>query len=109
MWKIWYVDNEVEGESFDDWVDYPDEGIVAIYHFYGRGEDGVMRGLALSGTDWYWMTPDGIIAQNSDTTYEVDYWVDVDLPENAVSKKGKWVSDERMYQVNNFIAEIIES
>lgn len=108
MWTIWYKKDTVHGESVEEWSSLPDEGVVAIYQYEGRGEDGVMRGKIFLGTDWYWMLPTGEIGQNSETTDTKNYWVDVELPEGAMPKKGIWVTDKKMKQVETELIKIIE-
>lgn len=108
MWTIWYNDSTVHGESLEEWKELPNTGVVAVYQYYGRGEDGVMRGKILSGTDWYWMLPDGTIEQNKDTTDIRDHWVKVRFPKGAVTKKGIWVTDEKMEEVEQELVRIIE-
>jgi hypothetical protein len=109
MWKIWFDDVEVEGSSFEEWQACKNEGVVGIYVSFGRGEDGVMRGAIFSGSDWYWMTPDGVIHANNQTSDDPGDWVDVATPSDAVVKSGLWVSDERMNEFNVAVQDLVVS
>lgn len=105
-WKIWYESDEVTGSTLEEWTAAPEEGVVAIYELFYI-EDGIPWGRISSGSDWYWMMPDGNVDHNCYSGDEVGVWVDIDLPEGAVAKKGKWVSEERLNQVDQEIADIL--
>lgn len=107
MWKIWFDDMEVEGSSFEDWQSCSSEGVVGVYVSFGRGDDGVMRGAVFSGSDWYWMTPDGVIYSNNETSDDPGVWVDAEVPSDAVVKSGLWVSDERMAEFDSAVELLV--
>jgi hypothetical protein len=106
-WKIWYTDYELEGNSIQEWIDSPTEGVVAVYEFFGVTPEGHLLGRCSLGSDWYWMTESGEVQINNDSADEPDVWLPVDLPPNVHVKKGKWVSNERMKQVNDEIDDMI--
>lgn len=100
---------EVEGSSFEEWQSCKSDGVVGVYVSYGRSDDGVMRGAVFSGSDWYWMMPDGTIYSNGESSDIDGVWVEAEIPVGAVSKKGKLVSDERMTEFGNAISDLVTS
>lgn len=109
MWKIWFEAVEVEGPSFEEWQTCKSDGVIGIYISYGRSEDGVMRGAIFSGSDWYWMMPDGTIYSNNETSDGLGVWVDVATPPNADRKSGLWVSDKRMAEFDVAVQSLVMS
>lgn len=108
MFKIWYEDYVAEGNNLEDWNALPNEGVVGIYQTHGF--KGSMRlGTICEGCDWYWMTVEGLIEQNNNSADEPNEWVDVVIPEGAIAKKGKWVSDERMAEVHQALMNMAEN
>lgn len=108
MFRIWYEDQTIDGETFQDWSNAPETGIVAVYKHFGY-KGNIKLGVICSGSDWYWMTEDGMIDSNGYSGDEIGVWVDVDLPEGAIAKKGKWVSLERLSEVDQEILEVINN
>jgi len=106
--KIWYEDSELIVNNLEEWINAPYEGVVGIYEFF-ENKDGINYGRISMGSDWYWMLPDGNIDHNLDSSEIVDHWLDVQIPEDAYEKKGKYVSNERMNEVNNEIRNTIEN
>lgn len=107
-WKIWYEDFEIQGNSLEEWINAPYEGVVGIYEFF-ENKDNINYGRISVGADWYWMLPDGNISHNMDSSETVDFWIEADIPEGAYEKKGKYVSNERMEEVSNKIVELINN
>lgn len=103
--KIWYDTFEVEGDTIEDWQNAPAEGVVAIYEFFGF-QNGFTTGRINSGSDWYWMDENGTIDHCLSTEDQPGVWVDFTIPPNCIAKKGLWVSDERMSQVDQEILKI---
>ncbi len=57
--KIWYSDSEVEGHSYDDWVNAPDDDVqVVMLYFEQRDAQGRPTRLYSSGCDNYGLTKD---------------------------------------------------
>jgi hypothetical protein len=108
MIKIWYEDNELIVNSLEEWINAPYEGVVGIYEFF-ENIDGINYGRISMGSDWYWMLPDKNINHNLDSSEIVDNWLEVNIPEGAYEKKGKYVSDKRINEVNDEIKNIIEN
>lgn len=108
MFRIWYEGQTLDGETLEDWANAPETGVVAVYQ--ALGFKGTLKlGNISSGADWYWMTKDGLTDSNGYSGDEVGVWVDVDLPEGAIAKKGKWVSLERLQEVEEEIIEMVEN
>jgi hypothetical protein len=97
--RIWYVDGTIiDGNSESDWIAAPDNGVAMVAAYYGNDEYGRKLGQFLSGSDWYWMFENDLY-HNSYSTYEVDFWVDNPAPEGAISKKGKWTTEENLENI----------
>lgn len=107
--KIWYENEEIIGQNFEDWKNAPSEGIVMIYQFFYRDEHNIPYGKIAAGDDYYWMTPDEELGQSLSSSEIKGEWLDCDFPENASVKKGKWVSDERMDEVFKQSLELIKT
>ena len=108
MFRIWYEDHFVDGEGIEDWQSLPSEGVLAIYQTH-EIIDGIRFGNICSGSDWYWMTDQGLIEQNGESLDEPGTWVDISLPSNYVAKKGIWTSNERIEEVNQALIEMAEN
>lgn len=105
-WRIWYIDGIVDGSTPDDWNNAPSENVLAIAVFYGLDSHGTKLQEVYNGSDWYWMY-NGNIYQNGKSTYTKNFWVDNPAPTGAVSKKGKYTTDEQMNEVCNLQLEWI--
>lgn len=105
---IWYTDRQETGRNLDDWSNMSDDGVVAVYEFFGRPEDGIPRAMSWVGSDWYWMLSDGTrLGSNDESTMVVDEWTEHHAPPGAILKRGRWVSQERMDEVNAQLLEFI--
>lgn len=104
-WKIWYVDTEYEGSTIEEWLALPDEGVVAILEWEGWYKEFLLT-RHVSGSDWYWVDENETICAAPDTADEPGIWVPYPGPETNTIKKGKWVSNERMSQVEQELMEI---
>lgn len=109
MFRIWYEDGFIDGETFQDWINAPEDGVITIYQLFGYNENNIKLANICSGSDWYWMNTDGKIDQNGYSGDEIGVWVDVDIPNGAVAKKGKWVSLERLSEVEQQLLEMMEN
>lgn len=108
MFRIWYTDGFSDGNDISDWINLPESGVVAIYQTHGF-KGNIRLGSICSGSDWYWMNESGIIEQNGFSVDTPGEWSKVNIPDNAITKKGIWVSDERMNQVNLELIEMAEN
>lgn len=106
---IWYDDHIRTGQTPEDWAAMPEDGVVAIYEFFFRGEDGIPRAQMHSGSDWYWLGPDGRIGENGASTMKFGEWMEHDAPEGAILKRGAWVSSERLAEVDAQLLEMIQN
>jgi hypothetical protein len=97
--KIWYEDTEVIGNSLSDWQNAPIDGVITVYEFFYRDEHGTPYARVSSGSDYYWMTPDEQVGQSCSSSEEPGVWLDCEFPIDAIVKRGKWVSEERLDQV----------
>jgi hypothetical protein len=98
---IWYENNQYEGHSLDDWQSLPNNGVVAVLEYFDDS-----RYRISSGSDWYWILGDDVL-QSGTTHNEPNKFVQNPQPTNPTIKSGKWVSDQRMNEVDNAIKEII--
>lgn len=108
MFRVWYENGYEDGSELSDWETMPDTGVVAIYQTHGF-KGNIRLGTISSGSDWYWMTQEGLIEHSGTSSEEPNVWLEAVLPENAVAKKGKWVSDERMLEVNQALIEMSQN
>jgi hypothetical protein len=99
---IWYEDNKLDGNSVKDWITSPKEGVVAVLEYFGDS-----RYRISSGSDWYWMSGTDI-CQSGTTHDEPNKFVQNLQPNNPTIKSGKWVSDQRMNEVDKAIKDIID-
>lgn len=107
MWTIWYVDNKLTGTTVQEWIDAPDTDVLAVYRLLARDEFGNLGHICL-GSDWYWMLPDGGIGESLTTSDNPGEWVELNAPEGAHVKRGRWSSDERIQQVYDDLNALIE-
>jgi hypothetical protein len=107
IWKIWYVNNvTVTGYTQEEWASAPSEGVLAITAYYGNDAYGRKLNQIWSGSDWYWMI-NGQIYQSLSSADEPNIWLENPAPAEAVSKSGKWTTNEEMLAVENAILEWI--
>jgi hypothetical protein len=105
VFRIWYADETmIEGNSEADWIAAPDNGVVMVAVYYGNDEYGRKLGKFLNGADWYWMYQ-GDFYHNNYSTMDINFWVDNPAPEGAISKSGKWTTEEYMDDVVNLALE----
>jgi hypothetical protein len=105
VFRIWYADETmIEGNSEADWIAAPDNGVVMVAVYYGNDEYGRKLGQFLNSSDWYWMCNEDI-SHNCYSTMERDVWVENTAPEGAITKAGKWTTDEHMDAVVNLAVE----
>lgn len=101
--KIWYENNDLEGNSVEDWMSFPNTGIVGILEYFDN-----LRYRISTGSDWYWLEGTDVVQSN--TTHEFpDHFVENPVQDNPSVKSGKWVSDDRMNQVDSAIRSIIDN
>ncbi len=97
--KIWYADgSEFIGRTMADWQRCPDEGVVYIFEYNSM----LNVGRYNSASDWYWIHPDKGVGCSNSSTWEVDVWEELNLPEGCGNpKKGKWTTDKHMLEVSD--------
>jgi len=100
---IWYENGKFEGNGVDDWMRSPNTGVVGILEYFGDS-----RFRISAGSDWYWIENKDVVHSNT-THDEPGKFVVNPNPNNKTIKTGKWVSDQRMKQVDEEIAEIINN
>lgn len=100
--KIWYVDSTLTGKTFEDWKNAPEDGVLAVYEKFDDG-----TGRMSAGSDWYWMLPDENVYQSGTSSFVKGEYLSHNAPADAILKKGKWVTDERMQEVLDEILILI--
>ena len=96
--KIWYQDGSIlVGESMDDWISFPNEGVLYIYEWTSNGNLAKVN----SASDWYWIHPESGVGCSQSSGWEISVWEELVLPEGCLHpKKGKWTTDEHIDQVS---------
>jgi len=107
-WKIWYENEIITGTTIQEWIDAPSEGVLGVVQ-HKELYKGHKSASVHSGGDWYWMLPNGVVQNTSDSTYTIDYWVPCPAPPEAITKKGKWTANENMLQVSKEMIEEVKN
>lgn len=107
-WTIWYEEDKVHGTTAEEWQQAPSEGVVAVYELFDNSK-GYNIGRISNGSDWYWMTPDGEVGHSGTSSDIPDEWLELDAPDSALLKKGKWVTNERLAEVDAELWELISN
>ena len=103
---VWYEEGPphefVEPNLDIEWLVLPEDGLQAIKGLYNHvnPSNEVPYAFSLSGCDWYFMTPDGIVGGDTNTTKEE---IERRYP-GAVVKRGKWTSPANIDRINAEVA-----
>lgn len=107
-WCIWYKGNiKVLGETEQDWISAPDDGVIGIAIRFGVDEYSRPLCELISGSDWYWMDG-GKIYQSGTSSYTPGEWLPHNAPESAILKTGIWTTDEELAVIENEMTEWIK-
>jgi len=94
-WIVWYADGSRYDSESVPWKDLPQLGVVYMLLLY---PDGTKRHM--NGSDLYYITPDGVMANDNDkdAVLRLLPWV----------KFGQWVTDESFRSVSRQALEVAE-
>ncbi len=101
--EIWYVNGySIRGQTLEDWLKMPDEGILVITEVYDRyyGHPRKYCGKRHAYTDYYWMNENN----------EIDCGAAKNIPDNVFIKHGKYVDNETWDRIYNLacIDKVVE-
>lgn len=96
-WVIYYSDgSRVDGSSYTGWTSAPAEGLLGVVQNFGEDEHGRWLRRVCYGSDWYGMSPDGMLYHGA--SHETrGCWIMCDLPPevpDAACKRGIWIDIE---------------
>ena len=98
-WRAWYANGQVYDSVSSGWESLPDDGVLVIkLYFNTEYVPGKRYSRAMMGSDWYFRaagSEDFVYGSCSEKEFESLH----DRYKNAVSKRGIWVEEQKMYRV----------